>query len=68
MRGSLFVDGFLRGTWRFDSKADPALLRVGLNEALPPPELNELEAEADAMLAFTTGGARPHRFEIVHLD
>jgi hypothetical protein len=68
MRGSLLVDGFLRGTWRLDAKTVPAVLQIGLYAALDPSEQNEVEAEAAGLLAFMDGGVETHRIEIVSLD
>ena len=68
MRGSLLVDGFLRGTWRLDSKTGPTAVHIGLNAPLHPSEKRDVEAEATALLAFMTGGAGPHRIVFVDLD
>jgi winged helix DNA-binding protein len=68
MRGSLLVDGFLRGTWRLDAKADPATLRIGIHEPLVASERHEVEAEARRLHAFLTDGAAAHRIELVNLD
>jgi len=68
MRGSLFVDGFLRGTWRLDSKAAPSALTIGLHEPLEAAQREEVEAEATALLDFVSDGAAAHRIEWVALD
>jgi hypothetical protein len=68
MRGSLLVDGFLRGTWRRGTKADPVTLRVGIHAALQPAERRDVEAEAELLATFLTGGVGPHRIEIAPLD
>jgi len=68
MRGSLFVDGFLRGTWRLDSKTAPTAIHIGLHEPLEASERDEVEAEAGALLDFVSDGAAPHRIEWVALD
>ena len=68
MRGSLFVDGFLRGTWRLDSKTAPSALTIGLHEPLAAAEREEVEAEAVDLLDFVSDGAAAHRIEWVALD
>ena len=68
MRGSLFVDGFLRGTWRLDSKTAPTVLHIGLHEPLEASQRDEVEAEAGALLDFASGGAATHHIEWVALD
>lgn len=52
MRGSILVDGFVRGTWRIDTKKRVCALRIGLFETLTPAERFEVEAEAELLAAF----------------
>ena len=68
MRGSILVDGFLRGTWRLDSTTKPTALHVGLHEPLRRPLRDEVEAEARALLSFVAPGADAPRIHLTHLD
>jgi hypothetical protein len=52
MRGSVFVDGFLAGTWRSDRKAGATTLSIGLYREVTDADHAEVESEADALLAM----------------
>ncbi len=52
LRGSILVDGFVRGTWRHDAKGGVATMLIGLFEQLPATDRQEVEAEATRVLDF----------------
>ncbi|MGH2418600.1 MAG: winged helix DNA-binding domain-containing protein [Candidatus Limnocylindria bacterium] len=58
MRGSILVDGFIRGTWRIDTKKGDSTLRIGLFDSLTPADHAEVEAEAERLSAFLVPEAR----------
>lgn len=57
MPGTFLVDGYVSGTWWIDRNKESA--RISLNPLRPIPEQfrQDLEAEADRLLAFLTDGA-----------
>ena len=55
-RGTLLVDGLVRGTWRPTRSADGQGLQVGLFEPPTPAEGDAIEAEARSLLGFLTDG------------
>jgi winged helix DNA-binding protein len=52
MRGSILVDGFVRGTWRIDTTRGATELRVGTFDSLSAADLADVEAEARQLAAF----------------
>ena len=58
MRGSILVDGFIRGTWRIDTKQGTSTLHIGLFDSLTPTNRAEAEAEAERLAAFLVPDAR----------
>jgi hypothetical protein len=52
MRGSILVDGFVRGTWRLDRERGKAVLRIGLFDSLTPTDRADVEGEAELLAAF----------------
>ena len=57
MRGSILVDGFVRGTWRIDTRRNASILKVGLFDALSFEDRTEVEAEAERLAAFLVPAA-----------
>jgi winged helix DNA-binding protein len=57
LRGSILVDGFVRGTWRQDSKQGVATLLIGLFEQLTAADRTEVEDEAAQVLDFLAADA-----------
>lgn len=51
LRGSILVDGFVRGTWRHDVQAGKAVLQVRLGD-VPAPEWDDVAAEAGRLMEF----------------
>ena len=64
MRGSILVDGFIRGTWRIDPKKDPIALTIGTFDDLSTSELNDVEAEAERLAAFLVPDAASREIRI----
>jgi Winged helix DNA-binding domain len=58
MRGSIIVDGFVRGTWRIDTKRGESVLRIGLFDQVSASERVDVEAEAHELAAFLAPDAR----------
>lgn len=60
-RGSLLVDGRGAGTWRLDedAKARTAALEVYLLPGLAAGDVDDVEAEGEALLAFLAAGLAP---------
>jgi hypothetical protein len=56
MRGSVLLDGFVRGTWRLDGKRD-AVLSVRLFDVTDGPQRADVEEEAGRLLAFLAADA-----------
>ncbi|HEX2141526.1 MAG TPA: winged helix DNA-binding domain-containing protein, partial [Candidatus Limnocylindria bacterium] len=61
MRGTILVDGFVRGTWRLDREREVAVLSVAILDEIRPEQRDEVEHEADALLAFAASDAKEHR-------
>ena len=64
MRGSILVDGFVRGTWRHDTKAGVATMLIGLFSDLGAGDRAEVEAEAVRVLDFVDAGAQSRQIQI----
>ena len=57
LRGSILVDGFVRGTWRHDAKGDSATLLIALFDGVAASDRREVEAEAVRTLDFLAADA-----------
>jgi hypothetical protein len=64
MRGSILVDGFVRGTWRMDTKRGDSTLRIGLFDSLTPSDRADVEAEAEMLADFLGLDARTREIRI----
>lgn len=64
MRGSILVDGFVRGTWRMDAKRRASTLRIGLFDTLTSVERVAVEGEAGLLAAFLTPEAETRELRI----
>ena len=67
MRGSILVDGFVRGTWRMDTKRGESLLTIGLFDALTSADRTDVAAEADLLAEFLVPDARTRDVRIGEL-
>ena len=67
MRGSILVDGFVRGTWRMDTKRGECLLTIGLFDSLTSSDRTDVAAEADLLAAFLVPDARTRDVRIGEL-
>ena len=52
MRGTILVDGFVRGTWRQDTKRGTATMQIGLFAEVGAEDQGDVEAEAVLVLGF----------------
>lgn len=57
MRGSILVDGFVRGTWRHDTNRGVATMQIGLFAGVRPRDRTDVEAEAARVLDFLAADA-----------
>ena len=57
MRGSILVDGFVRGTWRQDTKRGVATMQIGLFADVVADDRADVEAEAARVLDFVAADA-----------
>jgi hypothetical protein len=64
LRGSVLVDGFIRGTWRHDMKHQESTLRIVLFDSLTPADRADVEAEAELLTAFLVPEARARQIRI----
>jgi hypothetical protein len=67
MRGSILVDGFVRGTWRMDTKRGEGMLKIGLFDSLIPSDRVAVAAEAELLAAFLAPDARTRDVRINEL-
>ena len=67
MRGSILVDGFVRGTWRMDTKRGESVLTIGLFDSLTPSDRTDVAAEAELLGAFLVPDARARDVRIGEL-
>lgn len=58
MRGSILVDGFVRGTWRMDAKRGEGVLTIGLFDSLTASDRADVAAEAALLAGFLVPDAR----------
>ncbi len=59
-RGSLLVDGFVRGAWKVTRQRGTAILEVELFERLSPQDAEASAEEGARLLAFAAGDAGRH--------
>ena len=64
MRGSILVDGFVRGTWRQDTKRGVSTMLIGLFSDLAAGDRAEVEAEAVRVLDFVDADAQSRQIQI----
>ena len=64
MRGSILVDGFVRGTWRMDTKRGESVLTIGLFDALTSSDRTDVESEAELLAEFLVPDARTRDIRI----
>ena len=64
MRGSILVDGFVRGTWRIDTRRGESVLKIGLFDSLAPTDRADVEAEAELLAGFLVPVARTREISI----
>jgi len=57
LRGSILVDGFIRGTWRIDTKRRASTLTIRLFDSLTPADHADVGAEAERLAAFLVPGS-----------
>ena len=62
--GTVFVDGFLGGTWRLRTTKRASTLTVGLRTPVSPGEHKQVRAEAEALLVFLAPGATSRSLEL----
>jgi hypothetical protein len=67
MRGSILADGFVRGTWRMDTKRGEGVLKIGLFDSLAPSDRAEVAAEAELLGDFLAPDARTRDVRISEL-
>jgi hypothetical protein len=65
MRGSILVDGFVRGTWRMDTKRGESMLKIGLFDSLTRSDRADVAAEAELLADFLVPDARMRDVRIV---
>jgi hypothetical protein len=64
MRGSILVDGFIRGTWRIDTKRGETVLRIGVFDSLTDSDRADVESEAELLADFLVPDARTRDIRI----
>jgi len=64
MRGSILVDGFVRGTWRNDTKRGVATLQIGMFAGVADDARAEIEAEAARVLEFVAADAAVRQIQL----
>ncbi len=52
MRGSILVDGFVRGTWRIDTRHNVSVLKAALFDSLTAADKVAVESEAELLAGF----------------
>jgi Winged helix DNA-binding domain len=64
LRGSILVDGFVRGTWRHDQKGRESTLRIGLFDSLTPSDRADVEAEGERLRTFLAPDATSRALQV----
>ncbi|HYI68022.1 MAG TPA: winged helix DNA-binding domain-containing protein, partial [Candidatus Limnocylindrales bacterium] len=64
LRGTILVDGFVRGTWRQDTKGEGSTMLIGLFADLAAGDRVAVETEADRVLDFVAADARSRQIEV----
>lgn len=67
MRGSILVDGFIRGTWRIDTKRGESILQIGLFDSLTSSDRADVATEAELLAGFLVPDARTRDIRIGEL-
>ena len=67
MRGSILVDGFIRGTWRIDTNRGESILKIGLFDSLTASDRADVAAEAELLAGFLVPDARTRDIRIGEL-
>ena len=67
MRGSILVDGFIRGTWRIDTKRGESILKIGPFDSLTASDRADVAAEAELLAGFLVPDARTRDIRIGEL-
>jgi len=57
LRGSILVDGFIRGTWRIDTKRRSSTITIRLFDTLTSSDHADVGAEAERLAAFLVPGS-----------
>jgi len=65
MRGSILVDGFVRGTWRHDTKGGVATMQLRLFAGVTAGDRTDVEVEADRALEFLASEAPSRQIRIL---
>jgi hypothetical protein len=68
MRGAILVDGFVRGTWRHDTKRGVATMRIGVWADVATADRAEVEAEGARVLDFVAGDASSRQIELSDIE
>lgn len=58
LRGSILVDGFVRGTWRLDASRESAVMQIRLPDATAPSDREDVEREAQNLIGFLAADAK----------
>ena len=67
LRGGILVDGWVRGTWRFDTARDGAVMRLRLFEPMTDLEADDVRDEAARLATFLAPEHASPRFAIERL-
>ncbi|MGZ8474634.1 MAG: winged helix DNA-binding domain-containing protein [Candidatus Limnocylindria bacterium] len=68
LRGSILVDGFVRGTWRLDVQGGAAVMRVRLANAIAASDRLAVEAEGHRLMEFLASAADTRELALSGLD
>lgn len=63
LRGSILVDGFIRGTWRLDVKQGTAVMQVRVPDAIAPSDRENVEREGQDLIGFLADGSRTRELQ-----
>jgi hypothetical protein len=68
LRGSILVDGFVRGTWRHDRNGDGSTLKIGLFDSLTPSDRSDVEAEAERLRELLAPDATSRELQVGQIE
>jgi len=68
LRGTILVDGFVRGTWRQDTKRGAATMLIGLFADLAADDRAEVESEAARVLEFLAADAHSREIQVRNFE